>query len=139
MPDMVQTLKQIAVEAVQAESPVSLVYGTIISISPLQIRAGDKLMLTGKMLLVPQALLTRQVSASINWTTDQGAGLQTQHAHEAPHGATTTNGFDPSHTHTVAGTLSLTLHSELAAGDSVLLLRMQGGQQYLVLGKVVCA
>lgn len=139
MPDLVQTIKQAALEAVEAANPVQLAYGTVVSASPLKVQVGDKQTLPAKALIIPKSLTTRKVELTVSWATDAGSGLDTQHSHTAQGTATSTDGFDPSHTHRMAGRLTATLHAGFSVGDKVLLLRMQGGQKYMILDKVVDA
>ena len=61
MPDaqknMVQMVKQAAMEAVRAGKPAELRFGTVVSVSPLEIRIDQKSPLRG-----PQLILTRNVN-----------------------------------------------------------------------------
>ena len=82
--NLLQIIKQAAVEAVEASKPCAVMYGKVKSLDPLAIVLDQKLTLSRTFLTVTQ-------SAKDN----------------------------------------------LAAGDTAVLLRMQGGQQYLVLDKAV--
>ena len=79
-----QTIKQAAVEAVEAAKPCAIVFGTVKSISPFSVTIDQKLTLTQSFLVI------------------------TQRAKESLH-----------------------------TGDIAVMVRVQGGQQYLVLDKVV--
>lgn len=139
MPNLLETLQAISAQAANAGEPVELTFGTVTSTEPLIVQVGDKLLLSSKSLIVPQSLTTRAVDVSVSWRTDSGDGPNTQHSHSAPNGQTTTDGFSPTHTHAVSGKLSMTLHAGFSVGESLLLLKMQGGQRYLILDKAVSA
>lgn len=49
-------VKQAAVEAVQAEKPLELRFGSVLSSSPLTVRVEEKLLLTSAFLIVPERL-----------------------------------------------------------------------------------
>lgn len=57
MPNPVDVVKRAAVEAVEAGKPVVLLFGQVISASPLKIQVDQKTILTEKMLI-----LTRNVT-----------------------------------------------------------------------------
>lgn len=81
--NLVQLIKQAAVEAVEASKPAVVLFGTVSSISPLTIYLEQKRTLTKSFLII----------------SDKAKNL--------------------------------------AAGDGVIMIRMQGGQKYIVLDKVV--
>lgn len=85
MPDLLETIKKAAVDAVVASNPTSVVFGTVTATAPLRINLEQKLVL--------------------------GTGQLIGTARVASEG--------------------------LLNGDKVILIRMQGGQQYVVLDKVV--
>ena len=77
-------IKQAAVDAVEQRKPVEIVFGTVVSLSPLQIRLSQKIVLQGEQIIRIDGLA-----------------------------------------------------QELTVGSRMALLRMQGGQRYLIQGKVV--
>lgn len=79
---LVETLKKVAVDAVEATKPVNVCFGEVISTDSLKINVEQKMILGEK-----QLILTR----------------------------------------------SVTLDNELQTGDSVILLRQQGGQKFVVI------
>lgn len=83
MPDLYETIKKIAVDAVAAGGPVELCFGTVHSVSPFKIRVSQKLVLPKDYFIVRQG-----VSAA-----------------------------------------------SFKVGDVIILLRMQGGQKYLIFDK----
>ncbi|WP_432199232.1 DUF2577 domain-containing protein [Anoxybacillus gonensis] len=82
---LVDLIKNVAVKAVEATNPVNVLFGTVVSESPLEVQIHQKLKLTEEFLVITERV-------------------------------TQTN---------------------LKRGNKVVLLRVQGGQQFVVLDKVV--
>lgn len=82
---MLDIIKQAALDVIETSKPVAIQFGTVSTISPLEISVDQRLILTEAFLIVPESIVT--------------VGLN--------------------------------------QGDGVLLLRVQGGQQFVVLDKVV--
>lgn len=125
-------MKQAA--AVPDEEKTGLVIGKVTSLSPLTIKT-DKLILT-EPFLVLGALVTECVinipAVGVSYRDDK------KHSHEVQALTTSTNGEHP-HSHTVpAHTTELALENirlwrGLLVNDIVYMLRISGGQQFLVL------
>lgn len=105
--DLLRLIKSTAVEAVNASKPADAVFGTVLSLSPMTIQVEQKLVLSQN-----QLVMTRTVRGYTTGNRSGGSG-------EASFA---------SHNHTVSG---------LQVGDKVVLLQVAGGQQYVVLDKVV--
>ena len=124
MPDaqknMVQLVKQAAAEAVRAGKPTELRFGTVVSVSPLEIRIDQK-----APLKEPQLILTRNV-------TDYEMDISVRHITEATSGGGHYEAFS-SHSHGYSGRKKIIVHNALVAGDEVVLLQVQGGKKFLVL------
>ena len=101
MPNMIQIIKRAALEAVQESNPTNVLFGTVLSTNPMQIKIDQKIVLTKEFLI-----MSRNVS---DYETKM-----------------TVNGQDS----------LITIHNALSTGDEVILLKMQGGQKYVVLDKV---
>lgn len=84
MPNLIETVKRAAIEAVEAAKPCTVLFGKVISTEPVKINIEQKITLTES-----QIILTKSIENNIN------------------------------------------------IGDKVVLLRMQGGQKYIVLDKVI--
>lgn len=134
MPDaqknMVQMVKQAAMEAVRAGKPTELRFGTVVSVSPLEIKIDQK-----APLREPQLILTRNV-------TDYGMDISVSHITE-PEGREESTGHDGytarsfyTHTHGYMGRKKITVHNALVVGDEVVLLQVQGGKKFLVLDRM---
>lgn len=72
-----------------------------------------------------------------------GATPSTAHTHDVAENTTEGGGFScnnsGTHVHGYVGRKTFLVHNALVAGEEVLLMRMQGGQNYLVIDRVVTA
>lgn len=128
--DLLNSIKKAAVEAVDASKPTSLVFGTVTSASPLKINVEQKMTLT-----TAQLVLTRNVT---NFKTAISGGNIQNFYYVGTEPNVTTEPVSPSHVHAV-GKIQVTVHNALTVGDEVVLVRVQGGQKYIVLDRVVKA
>lgn len=116
-------VKRAAVEAVAAGKPMSLIFGKVTSVSPLIVRVDQKL-----ELIEPQLILTNAVrDYTVSMTVDQET--------EAASGGSGDAAF-ASHKHRYKGTKSYIVHLGLKLGEQVLLLRVDGGQKFIILDRV---
>lgn len=99
-------IRQLGAGAVDAASPVAVLFGKVMNTAPLEILVDQRFTIDRDFLVVP-AHLTRY---ELDWPPLAEAGDATQKA---------------------------VIREGLNAGDTVLLLRMQGGQKYVVWDKVV--
>lgn len=137
MPNMVQIIKQAATEATEAGKPVNILYGDVVSADPLKIKIDQKLILDKTFLVLTRGVTDYEVEATVSHQTG-AAG-----AHSHGHSVTTDKGkgstdlhVEPDHTHSYSGKKVFQIHSGLKAGERVVMLRMQGGQRFLVLDRI---
>lgn len=128
--DLLCSIKKAAVEAVEASKPTALVFGKVTSSSPLKINIEQKMTLSSA-----QLVLTRNVT---DFKTAISGGNIQNFFYVGTYPDITTQSVSPSHVHAM-GTVQVTVHNALKVGDEVVLMRMQGGQKYLVLDRVVKA
>lgn len=119
-------MKKAAVEAVDASKPTALVFAKVISSSPLQINVEQKMTLSSA-----QLILTRNV-------TNHTIAMTVDHLTENKSGGSGDSSFS-SHNHEYKGTKNFIVHNGLRVGEEVVLMRMQGGQKYLVIDRMVKA
>ncbi|CAH0122422.1 MULTISPECIES: DUF2577 domain-containing protein [unclassified Paenibacillus] len=117
---LIDLIKKAGVGAVDASNPVSVVFGTVTQTDPLEVNVDQRFVLTEGFLIVPERLTRHEadLSHTHEFEDDNGASVVTK-----PTGKALSN--------------KLVLREGLQAGDRVLLLRVQGGQQFVVLDKVV--
>ena len=122
MNDFLKLIKKTAIEAVNASKPADMVFGKVISTSPLKIKVDQKLILTSA-----QLALSRNV-------TDFRLSVTTNHRTESTSGGSGDSSFS-SHAHDIVGTKELTVHNALKVGEEVILMQVSGGQKYIVIDR----
>lgn len=123
MNELVQVIKQIAGEAIEAGKPAGITYGEVINISPLEIRIEQKLILPEEFFKLTKAVTDHYVDITVSHITENRAG----------------GSGDPafaSHNHDYLGRKKIMIHNGLQVGEEVILLRVQGGQRFIVLDRV---
>lgn len=115
MNDIVTAIKKAAKEAIEAADPTAIQFGKVTSTSPLKIVVEQK-----KELTIAQLILTRNVK-------DYETEMTVEHVTEVT----------DAHTHEYKGRKKFLVHNALKVGDHVMLLKIQGGQKYIVWDKEV--
>ena len=133
MPNLVEIIKRAAVEAVAASSPCELVFGIVDSPDPLKITVEQRLTLSEEHLILSTLVQEFEIEMTVEHFTENDAFLNTLHGHSPTAPPVT---FDSTHKHEYKGRKKWTVHLGLTAGEKVILIRMQGGQKYLVLDRV---
>lgn len=137
--ELLNTIKQAANEAVEAGSPVNVCFGKVTSESPLQILVDQKMTLGAAQLVLARNVTQFSTMVTIQWTSEKE---NENHKHEIKSSQTSpaTSGWTENqnvkHTHDIEGTKMMTVHNELHKGDEVIILRVQGGQKYIVLDRI---
>lgn len=146
---LLDLIKKAALDAVKAQKPVSVFYGTVISISPLKIQLSTNLILTKEFLVVPKSLTDYEIKIEIDCSTEE-TSTDTSHNHTVSYSdqytssgdednksATSEDGsFDNTHSHKIKGTKTITIYNALKLNDKVILAQVQGGQDFIILDKV---
>ena len=111
--------------AVAKTQPMNVVFGTVVSVNPLKIQINQKITLPDEFLILTNAVRDYSVDITVGWTTDSPQKE---------------NGEDPTenhtHNHKIHGRKKITIHNGLTIGEKVILLRAQGGQDYVVIDRV---
>jgi hypothetical protein len=132
MDDIVKSIKQAAMEASEAASPVKLLWGKVIVASPLKIQIDQKLVLASEQLVLTHNVLDYQTKISF----DNAAIKQlftTWDVLEQTESQPAKIAFKAKVEH------EITIYNHLEQDDEVLLAQLQGGQKFVVLEKVVKA
>ena len=162
MPNVVELVKRAAVEAVEQGKPVHLLFGEVISASPLKIQTDQKSIYTEKMLVLTRNVTDYEVDMTVSHQSVMithghqvsGTALSVEHAHtvtgstddghsvegtalpvEHSHAVEGT-AHDMNHNHPIRGQKKYLVHNALIVGDWVLLGRIQGGKRFVVLDRI---
>ncbi|MED4953424.1 DUF2577 domain-containing protein [Paenibacillus sp. FSL R5-0527] len=154
MADLLGTLKKAATDAVHAGNPVAVLFGEISKVNPLEVIVDQRFTLTADFLYVTERLTRYEIDLKHNHTFDGGVTrdalpekIDLQHNHTFDGGMTgdaLLDKLDLKHNHAYNGGMTgdalpekIVIREGLQAGDAVLLLRVQGGQKYVVWDRVV--
>lgn len=128
-PKLTDLMKLIAAGVINNMQLPEVYIGSVVSINPLEIRLNAQNILPEKYLILTNAVKDHEVDISISWTT-----VDNTHKHgNGNEGQDTT---EVTHKHDIKGRKKITIHNGLTQGEKVLLLRTQGGQNYVVVDRL---
>ena len=129
MPNLIEIIKQAAVEAVAASNPCAIMFGKVISTSPLKINVEQRLTLDESHLILTSSVRDYKTKISFdnpgiknivkNYSMDDIPGTDYKLSYQQP----------------IQN--EITVYNGLKMNESVMLLQIQGGQKYIVLDRVV--
>lgn len=126
MPDaseLLKTIKKAALDAIKAEKPSDVLFGKVVSVSPLQINVEQQFILGEKQLVLSRNVTDFTTQVSVNWATGYRSGGSGDASFA-------------SHNHGLSGKFNITVHNGLAVGDEVILIRKFGGQKFMVMDRI---
>lgn len=129
------TMKKVAESTNNANAPTAYLFGTVSATSPLTIRVDNRFDISGAAIVV-----MKQFTAGA-YPTHYHTGFKGSPSTGATSGGSDAASF-ASHSHTLGADYQTNdddtseCYYGLAVGDKVVLLRNQGGQSFLVLGRV---
>lgn len=139
--ELLKIIKTAAATAVQSEKPAELCFGTVTAVNPLKITVEQKLTLGENQLILTKAVTDHQVDIEVSHYTVNDAFMNGKHTHAifdtyTGGGSCDTGNLDTTHKHAYKGRKKITIYNGLLVGEKVLLLRVQGGQRFVVLDRV---
>lgn len=120
---LAETIKQLAREQVTHDNPVQVLFGTVKTIDPVSVDVDQFGTLTSEFLVLAREVTDYNVEMTVDHMTEKMQG----------------GGKDPSftaHAHPYKGRKVFTVHKKLQVGERVILLAVQGGQQFVILDRV---
>lgn len=145
-PSLNESIKLIVSNLINSMQLTDIFYGTVVSVEPLQIMIDQKLILPEQFLILSNMVKDHEVDLSVNFQTENDKFLVPDHTHPfedtqpngqpKPSATQPTIDFDTTHKHEVKHKIKVIQHYALKKDEKVILLRMQGGQKYLVLDRV---
>ena len=112
-------------------------FGIVEKVSPLEIRVDQKLLLDEKFLILTKNVINHYVDIEVNHFTESDplvgySPWDTTHGHpDAGSGS-----IPESHRHKYTGRKKIKIFNGLQVGEKVILIRLQGGQKYIVLDRI---
>lgn len=120
--DFLNVVKKGGKAAVSVTDPVHVLFGEVASDSPLKILVEQRLELEEEHLILTRAVRDYEIEMTVEHFTEDASGGEGFGAYDA-------------HKHEYKGRKKFLIHNGLVLGDKVKLLRVQGGQQYVVFDK----
>lgn len=117
---LVKAIRQVSNETTEAQGPVNICYGRVLSSSPLSVLVDQKLTLGAAQLVLTRNVIDYEIQLSMERQefeleeNAQGSNYQVS-----------------------ADRQWVQIHNALVAGEEILLLRQQGGQKYIIIDRVV--
>lgn len=115
LPNLVELIQKIAMRVIDESQPATVTFGTVVSASPLRVQIEQKLTLEAAHLVLTNNVKDHEVYITVDHQTEIAEG----------------------HQHGYMGRKKFIIHNNLAVGEKVVLLRMQGGQKFIVLDRAV--
>lgn len=141
-PNLVEQIKAIATNANMASKPCNWLYGTVISVDPLQIQIQPTLILTASFLVLSNRVKDHYVDMTVSMQTENDAFMNPEHTHDytdtpvGPSKTQPTADLDTTHHHEIKHKIKVLQHYGLKINEKVILLQMAGGKQFYVLDRV---
>lgn len=166
MSNLLQTIQSIAINAVAASNPASLCYGVVTSAKPLKIRLDESsLEISDAAVMLTESVVERKITIDKHNHTIGSALVSHQHYYVNAAGApTATTAIEPTPALTAedavnntvlgvhfsefgqdltgkqvesdSGKVTITMTRALEKDDKVLMLRLMGGQKFVVLSRI---
>lgn len=130
MPDMtgfLKVVKQAALDAVDAQKPVRVCYGTVTKDSPLEITVNQKTILEAEDLILCRNVTDYECDVEFSLKTEK-----LQHNHTGVHGPTSVQTLQ----YEVKNKKKMKVYNALKKDDVVFLIREQGGQRFIVIDRI---
>jgi hypothetical protein len=125
---LVESMKKAAIGAVDASKPVNLVFGTVTSVNPIKINIEQKITLEAPQLVLARNVTEYDVEMTVAHYTNNIACVDPDE-HQVP--------YEPgNHHHPYSGRKVFKVHLGLEVGEKVILIRMQGGDKFVVIDRV---
>lgn len=128
--DLLEIIKKAAVEAVDAKKPTGLLFGKVISDSPLKVLVEQKMILTMEQLVLCRNVTDFKTKISFD-NPNVKQTFTIWNVPETIESSQSKISFKSTIQH------DITIYNSLKTGDEVLLLRQQGGQKFIIVDRVV--
>lgn len=124
MEDILKEIQKLVLGVINAQKLSTVVYGTVLSVSPLEIQVDQKLTLKEEQLKLTRTVMDYEVDMTVDHKTENRSGGAGESAFA-------------SHNHDYKGRKKFLIHNGLIEGDKVTMIRAHGGQQFLIIDKEV--
>lgn len=116
-PSIGSSIRKLADNVIKSSSPCDIMFGTVESVNPLSVRLSQKFILSEEFLVLTNAVRDHSVDINVSWKSDPFT-------------------CEVNHRHCIKGRKKITIYNGLTVGEQVILLRVQGGQNYVIIDRV---
>jgi hypothetical protein len=120
---LLQTMQALVKQTMDAGKPADYIIGVVETVNPLSIRIEQRDVVTQEFLALTDAVRDYDVDIEVNHVTENRGGGSGDPAYE-------------SHNHGYAGRKRIRVYNGLHSGESVIMLRQAGGQEYCVVSRI---
>ncbi len=119
---LAELIKKGAVGVHHASAPAQVLFGIVTKTNPLEITTEQKLKLSKEFLVLCREVTDYEVEMTVDHLTENQGGGSGEASFSAHH-------------HAYKGRKKFIVHKALKMGEEVVLIRQQGGQEYLVIDR----
>lgn len=135
MTDFIKLMKKTAVEAVNASRPADMVFGKVISETPLKIKVDQKLILTEAQLVLSRNVTDYDVDIDI-YVSPANETYTADDITWKTEETVLTCDVNHTHIHEIKGKKKLRILNKLKNDEKVILMQVAGGQKYIVIDRI---
>ncbi len=128
-PKFTDLMKLVAAGVINNMQMPEVYLGTVVSKDPLSIRLRADNILPANYLILTNAVKDHKVDIEVSWSTEDNT-------HKHGNGNDGQDTAAVTHKHAIKGRKTITVYNGLTEGEKVLLLRVQGGQNYIVVDRI---
>lgn len=154
MNKLLKAIKEASLQSTDESKPTGFFFGEVISVDPLTVNVEQKFTLTEEFLTLTHAVKDYYVDITVSHKTEEERAGDLKHRHhyeEDGQGETEEEqghkhkyeGYtdyqlveSQKHGHKYKGKKKIMLHHGLKVGETVMLLRVQGGQNYVIIDRL---
>lgn len=129
VPKLSDLIKSVAAGLIGTMQLPEVYTGRVIKVNPLEIMLNQQVILPENFLTLTNAVKDHEVDITVSWTT-------VDNTHKHGNGNNGQDTMETTHNHAVKGRKKITVHNGLTVGEKVVLLRVQGGQNYIVIDRI---
>ncbi len=117
-------IKKIVVDTLNSTNPTNIVFGVVKTVEPLSVQLEQQEIIPQELLALTRNVTDFERDVKVNFNTENSSGGSGESAFA-------------SHNHLVTGVKTEEVLHGLEVGDKVVMARVQGGQKFVILERVV--
>lgn len=126
---LISKIAKISNQAMETTIPLNILYAKVISISPLKVETEQKLIIDEEFLILTDAVRDYKTKISFD-NPDIKQVFTTWNMTQTNESSPSKISFKEKIKH------DITVYNALEVGEGIILIRVQGGQEYIILGRI---